>query len=461
MSVRLRLTLIYSLILALTLITSGGVLYLTVAQLAENVLKDALINEAKLISNSDEFKVDRIVLPRSPFASPDTFVQTRNLSGQVVDRTSNLGDVELPLPDNTNGENLLDNDGDVYTATIAGKPVLIYMKTISDHREPIGFLQVARSTEEMDQTLSTLQRTLIAGILAVTVAAFGIGWLLAGIALRPINRMTQTAQTIGDQRDFSRRVQYSGPSDELGRLATTINTMLTKLEAAFRQEERALVAQRRFVADASHELRTPLTTVRGNIELLLREPPISDEDRVAVVTDIIAETERLIRLINDLLLLERGDVGTVLSTESVAVREVIEEVGRQFQRLDPDREIDIAAIDDVQVQANRDAFTQILYILLDNAVKFSPPDGSIRVRTTATRDRLRVHVTDSGPGIPPELLPNIFERFYRGDEARSGNGAGLGLAIAKVLAEAQGGQITVESQSGDGATFSVSLLRGL
>mgnify|MGYP002779606695 CR=1 FL=1 len=461
MSVRLRLTLIYSLILALTLVTSGGVLYLTVAQLAENVLKDALINEAKLISNSDEFKVDRIVLPRSPFASPDTFVQTRNLSGQVVDRTSNLGDVELPLPDNTNGENLLDNDGDVYTATIAGKPVLIYMKTISDHREPIGFLQVARSTEEMDQTLSTLQRTLIAGILAVTVAAFGIGWLLAGIALRPINRMTQTAQTIGDQRDFSRRVQYSGPPDELGRLATTINTMLTKLEAAFRQEERALVAQRRFVADASHELRTPLTTVRGNIELLLREPPISDEDRVAVVTDIIAETERLIRLVNDLLLLERGDVGTVLSTESVAVREVIEEVGRQFQRLDPDREIDIAAIDDVQVQANRDAFTQILYILLDNAVKFSPPDGSIRVRTTATRDRLRVHVTDSGPGIPPELLPNIFERFYRGDEARSGNGAGLGLAIAKVLAEAQGGQITVESQSGDGATFSVSLLRGL
>lgn len=460
MSVRLRLTLIYSLILALTLITSGGVLYLTVAQLAENVLKDALITEAKLIGNSDEFKVDRIVLPRGPFASPDTFVQTRNLSGQVVDRTSNLGDVELPLPDDANGENLRDNDGEVYAATITGKPVLIYMKTISDHREPIGFLQVARSTEEMDQTLSTLQRTLIAGILAVTVAAFGIGWLLAGIALRPINRMTQTAQTIGDQRDFSRRVQYSGPPDELGRLATTINTMLTKLEAAFRQEERALVAQRRFVADASHELRTPLTTVRGNIELLLREPPISDEDRVAVVTDIIAETERLIRLVNDLLLLERGDVGTVLSTEPVAVREVIEEVGRQFQRLDPDREIAIATIADVQVQANRDAFTQILYILLDNAVKFSPPDGSIRVRTTATGDRLFVHVTDSGPGIPSQLLPHIFERFYRGDEARSGSGAGLGLAIAKVLTEAQGGKITVESQSGEGATFSVSLLRG-
>lgn len=459
MSVRLRLTLIYSAILALTLIASGIILYLTVSELAIDVLKDGLVAEAKLILSAEEFEVDQIVLPRGPFAAPETYVQTRDLMGRVVDKTPNLGNVELPFPDDGLTDVRGDKDGSVYTHTIAGKEVLVYTRPITEHREPIGYLQVGRSIEEMDQTLSTMRRALVLGIVGVTIAAFGLGWLLAGIALRPINRITRSAHMIGEQRDFSRRVQYSGPPDELGRLAATINTTLNELEAAFRQEERALQAQRRFVADASHELRTPLTTVRGNIELLLREPPIAEEDRVAVVTDIIAETERLIRLVNDLLLLERGDVGTVLATEPVAVREVIDEVGRQFQRLDPDRDIDFRQIDDVRVLANRDAFTQILYILLDNAVKFTQPDGAIAIRTELASDRVYVHVSDTGPGISPELLPHIFERFYRGDEARSGNGAGLGLSIANVLAEAQGGQIAVTSQLGDGATFTITLIR--
>ncbi len=133
--------------------------------------------------------------------------------------------------------------------------------------------------------------------------------MLAGTALRPIHRITQTAQAIGAEHDFSRRVEHKGPTDEVGQLAVTFNDMLAELESAYRQLEEALDSQRRFVADASHELRTPLTTVRGNIELLRAEPPIAPQERAEILADTTEEVDRLIRLVNQLLVLARVDAG--------------------------------------------------------------------------------------------------------------------------------------------------------
>jgi signal transduction histidine kinase len=206
-------------------------------------------------------------------------------------------------------------------------------------------------------------------------------------------------------------------------------------------------------------LRTPLTTIRGNLDLLQREPPIPPEEQAAVLVDVISETERLIRLANDLLTLERADAAWPLPAEPTPIRPLIDEVVRQARALDPDREIVVDQIPDVAVSANRDAIKQTLLILLDNAIKHTPTGTPVAVAASASRAEASVTVSDRGQGIPAEAAPHLFERFYRGAEQRSGAGVGLGLAIARALVESQRGRITVESEPERGSTFTVTFSR--
>jgi signal transduction histidine kinase len=339
------------------------------------------------------------------------------------------------------------------TATVEGDRVLIYTVPILVEGQLTEILQMGRSLTTRDQSINALGvNLLIASILAIVVA-FGLGWVLAGMSLRPINRLTQTAQTIGIERDFSRRVEHTGPDDEVGRLAKTFNAMLSELQAAYQRVEQSLEMQRRFVADVSHELRTPLTTLSGNVELLRREPPISAEDRSEVLDDMGSESKRLIRLVNDLLALARADAHRPLQSEAVAVKPIIEEVCRQARLLAPEREIDCSAPPGVAVWGQADALKQVLLILLDNAIKHG--DGPIAVTSKVLEGGVALSVSDTGPGIELELVPYLFERFATGSETDAG--IGLGLAIAKALVEAQSGTIRVESQVGEGSVFTVTL----
>ncbi|HYI14775.1 MAG TPA: HAMP domain-containing sensor histidine kinase [Thermomicrobiales bacterium] len=458
MSIRLRLALIFSVILALTLIVSGALLYVSVSQLTLGVQKDALEDDHQAIATSRGFEIDQIEMPRGKPMEPGTLAQTRATDGTIVDGSDNLGDVELPLSEDRL-EDVLNGEASTQTIVIDGDRHLVYSKRVYERGETIGILQVAQSLAETDQTLTTLRNSLLVGIVAVTLAAFGLGWVMAGTALRPIDRIGQAAKRIGDARDFRRRIDDSGPRDEIGRLVNTINGMLAELEAAHNQTERALVAQRRFVADASHELRTPLTTIRGNLDLLQREPPIPADDQAAVLVDISGETERLIRLANDLLTLERADAAWPLPEEPTPIRPVIDEAVRQARALDPDREIVVDEIPDVAISANRDAIKQTLLILLDNAIKHTPTGTPVGVAASATATEASVSVRDQGPGIPAEAAPQLFERFYRGADQRSGAGVGLGLAIARALVESQRGRISVDSQPDRGSTFTVTFAR--
>jgi signal transduction histidine kinase len=318
-------------------------------------------------------------------------------------------------------------------------------------------IQLARSLAEQDESLRTLRNTLLVGSVLVVVLAFIVGWVLSGAALRPIQRITDTAHIIGAQRDFDRRVDYRGPPDEVGRLATTFNGMLNELQGAYRQTEQTLQRQRRFVADASHELRTPLTTIRGNLGLLRRRPPMAEEDQLAALSDMTDETDRLIRLTNDLLVLARSDAGRALRHDPVLLAPLVDDICRQAKLLGEQRVIECEAVADVSVRGDQDAIKQVLLILLDNAFKFTPEGGTITLGAARADRVAAIRLRDTGPGIPPETLPHIFERFYRSDEARTGSGAGLGLAIAKELIEAQHGQIAVESKLGQGSTFTVTL----
>ena len=469
MSIRLRLTLLYSTILAVTLTGFSMASYVTVARDGYQRLVDTLASKAQRITADTRFQLDDIDALAHQFAGPEVYVQTRNASGDVVDRSPNLGEMQLPL----NASDATADDGArVDIALIGGERRLVYSQP-----HAAGLLQISNSLTDRDRSLNNLLRVLVAGNILVILAAFGTGWLVAGIGLRPIFRLAQAVLAIGRTRDFARRVRYTGADDEIGQLAATFDQMLNALEDAHRQTERALQAQRRFVADASHELRTPLTTIRGNLDLLRREPPIRDSDRLTVLTDLAEETDRLIRMVNDMLVLARADVQAPAWQEPVPLQPVLDHVQRQMTQLAPARAVRFDPVDGdnampLTALGNEDALKQVLLILLDNAVKHTPPSAQIAVRAglldgdgpnhnrtngAYAAPQVEICVCDTGAGIPQDELPRIFDRFYVVDTARAHNSTGLGLAIAKTLVESQHGQIAVASSRESGTTFQVIL----
>lgn len=464
MSIRLRLTLIYTSILALALIGFSLLSYVTIARNGIDVLTTTLASKSRRIVAAPELLLSDIDSLAFQFAGPEIYVQSRTASGEVADRTANLSEHILPfsLPSVRQ-----ETDGAPWTeiAEVSEERLLIYNQPLVRAGRMLGFIQIAASLTERDQSLAQLRRLLWAGDALIIGAAFTIGWLLASVGLRPIQRITETAQSIGASHDFSRRVlpmdgkaQLQG-QDEVGQLAITFNTMLSELQSAHLQTEEALANQRRFVADASHELRTPLTTIRGNLGLLQRTPPIDVEEQQSVLHDLVDETERLIRLVNQLFTLARSDAGHVMPCAPISIKTVIGEVHRQTKRLSPERLILCEAVDDVMVLGERDALKQVLLILLDNAIKHTPPPAQISLNVKTEANQVVIAVHDDGDGIPGDKLPYLFDRFYQVESARNKAGAGLGLAIAKVLTEAQQGAITVTSRPGAGSTFHVTLPR--
>jgi signal transduction histidine kinase len=378
------------------------------------------------------------------------------IDGSPLDLALNDQDIDLPLS-NRALDRLAGGQSSTEIVPAGEERWLVYSQPIEIDGEVVGIAQAARPLADRDRSLQGLGTALILGSLLATVAAFGVGWALAGVTLRPIHRITQTALEIGQTRDLGSRVEYEGPNDELGRLAKTFNGMLSHLQDAYQQVTHALQVQRDFVADVSHELRTPLTTIRGNLALLNHDPPLPEAEREDVLEDLTGESERLIRLVGDLLTLARADAGRKLKTEPVDLQPLVEDVCRQARVLEPGRQIDDQGLNGAVALTDRDALKQVLLTLLDNAIKHG--QDPVRVTIDGATDQVAISVRDNGPGISPEQCERIFDRFYRGDESRSAPGFGLGLSIARALVEAQQGTLTVESQQGAGSTFTVRLPR--
>jgi len=461
-SIRLRLTLVYTVILAITLAGLGGVLYGTQLQsmvLAEERGLDAIADRMveRLETGSPPPQDLRPFPPdehderigERRFGIPVTYWQISGVDGQTVGRSPNLEDVTLPLDDRARAAAL---EGERWSGPVrlGADRLLVLTAPVVVDGEVSQFITVAHSLSGQDEYLATMRRNLLVGSGVAVAVAFVCGWVLSGLALRPVDQITRTAQAIGTERDFNRRVRYKGPEDEIGELATTFNAMLGELEAAYEQ-------QQQFVADVSHELRTPLTTIRGNLELLRRDPPVSEEDREEVLDDMSSESERMIRLVNDLLRLARADARQSLRAEVISIEPLIEDVCRQARLLDPARSISCGPLPDVDALADRDGLKQILLILVDNALKHTK--GPIAVGVSSGEGRVSIRVEDTGPGIPAGELPHVFDRFYRGHASGSGQakGLGLGLPIAKALIEAQGGAIEIQSDVSRGSLFSISL----
>jgi signal transduction histidine kinase len=440
-TIQQRLALLYTLILVLTVSLFSVIVYAIQARDSLEIQQHVLAEVTRRLAPTDT-------------VVPETYVQWMSLDGALLGRSAGLGVLTLPLSD-AGWEAVRDGQSWSEVARLGRKTVLVYSQPVISGQVP-RVLQVARSLAERNQALSDMRQAMVISGALLAILAFGLGTVLARAGLEPVNRITEAAAAIGKARDFSRRVHYEGPDDEIGQLVQTFDAMLEELEAAHRRTEEALRAQRRFVADASHELRTPLTTIRGNLELLRRAPPIHERDRVGVLADLVDETERLIRLVTDLLTLARIDAQRTLHPRPTAVSQVVQAVCRQIQAVAPRRQIACEAADATAL-ADPDALRQILLILLDNALKHTPPDAGIQIKVAQADHRVLIHVGDEGPGIPPDAVPHLFNRFYRLDAARSGPGTGLGLAIAEALVQAQGGEIAVESTEGQGTIFIVAL----
>ena len=313
-------------------------------------------------------------------------------------------------------------------------------------------LVIAHSTKQIDQALAGLVRTLIIAVPLALALAAGGGIFLARRALKPVDKIAQTAQEI-EENDLSRRINVN-TKDELGRLAATLNAMIGRLEKAFQR-------QKQFTSDASHELRTPLSVIEAESTLALqKERPSSDYRQSLEI--VSQESRQMSSLINQLLTLARADagkeqwnfaevnLGKLISNISTDVEVLCQEKGLSFQLGQPQ---------DLVVKGDEARLRELFMNLLDNAIRYTPAPGTVSVSFRREGQMAVVAIRDTGVGIPAEDIPFIFERFYRVDKSRSRveGGTGLGLAICRHIAEAHGGKIEVASQVGAGSTFSVWL----
>jgi len=316
-----------------------------------------------------------------------------------------------------------------------------------------GVVVVGQSTAFVEQQLAGLRVVVWVAVVITLVAATVAAWLVAGRALRPLRRLAETTDEIGRTGDLGQRLPATRTDDELRQLTVSFNRMLERLQESQARREQALESQRRFVGDASHELRTPLTTIRSNAGFLRDHPDAEPADREDAIHDISAEADRMSRLVNDLLVLAAADVARPASLERIDLSGVVADVAARTSRLSGSFEFLVT--DSAFVLGSEDALQQLLWILLDNAATHG--GSPVVVEVLADTEQVRLVVTDHGDGFPAADLPRVFERFYRGDSARSPRGAGLGLAIAREIAAAHGGSIAAFNPPNAGARITVTL----
>ena len=450
-SVRVRLTLWHIAVMLAVLGVYAAAVYAFVRNNSSHLLDERLHDDFDWASDMLAQRPDGTIAPYDETGEGDSpWLQVWSLEGRLLYDTPEAR--RNPVPRSNQLAVAAKEEDRIVTVPEVSPPYRVMSGGARIGGRPV-LVQVARSEGPIAQNLNQLIYILFLGLPgAVAISGLG-GYLLARRALAPIERMSERARSINAER-LNDRLPVDNPDDELGRLATVFNDTLTRLESSFEQ-------MRRFTADASHELRTPLTAIRSVGEVGLRGRRDENAYR-EIIGSMLEEVDRLALLVDRLLMLSRGDTGRRnLSMDVVDIPELASEVAEQLSVLAEEKSQSVRLRCDAVPRwfGDRMVLRQAMLNLLDNAIKYTPDGGTIEVRVRQETTATTIDVVDSGPGIPSELQPRIFDRFYRVDKSRSrenGGGTGLGLAIAKWAVEVSGGRLTLEPAP-FGSRFRISL----
>ncbi|HXV52303.1 MAG TPA: HAMP domain-containing sensor histidine kinase [Solirubrobacterales bacterium] len=376
---------------------------------------------------------ERLVLPIGPLGGPIAYAQLVEGDGDVV--TPSRTGAQLPATAEAIAVAAGEREAGFSEANVASGHVRVYTSQVA----PGQAIQIARSLDETDLTLERLALILAAVSIGGIFLGGGFGVLISRAALSPVGRLSRAASEVATTRDLSRRIDPAG-GHELAELARSFNRMLTALEGS-------LDSQRQLVADASHELRTPLASLRTNIEVLAHSETMDPGSRERLLADVIAQLDELTVLVGDLVDLAR-DTELDQPVEAIRLDRLAEDTVEAALLRRPGARIDLAS-EPCVVRGSEQGLARAISNLLDNAIKWSPEGAPVEVRVSAAGE---VEVRDRGPGIPPDDLPRVFDRFYRSTAARRMPGSGLGLAIVRRVAESHGGSAEASSPP-DGGTL--------
>jgi len=459
-SIRFRLTVWYVAILGIILCSFSGFLYLTLSRSLHQYMDAKIKTIADFVASSYSspyskygLSLDKIVEEATGMRPTGKFIQVLDTSGRIGLKSGSLGRFQLPislkaLKNASKGKVTFETN-----RTIGTSPIRIVTVPIVEGRRISNIVQVATSLEDMEKALHTLLLILSITIPSALVVAGLGGHFMANRALRPVEEVTNTAREI-TSHNLNRRIRIKNVKDEIGRLAETLNEMISRLDESFKKI-------RQFSADVSHELKTPLTVLKGEIEVALRRGRTADEYK-AILRSNLEEINNMTKVVDDLLLLSRVDTGEVaLKKTIVDLSDFLSEIQVQAQVLATPKSIDVYFHNNQRVRAFADPLRlkSMMLNLVENGIKYSSPGGRIDI-TLDKRDGFAcITVKDQGIGISEEALPQVFDRFFRVDKARSRQegGSGLGLSICKWIAEAHNGTISAKSESGKGSAFTVRI----
>jgi len=451
MSLRLRLTLLYSTLTGGILLVFAAAVIMVFNALLVNQIDNTLESAANVIVNKiDVNPLGQVNLDLSSIdISSDVYVQVWGLDNELQSSLRTLEEfVDKPFDPNA-----LRTEAPIYRDVRSGNHHLrVVTIPLMDGEHKIAVLQVAVRLDVIDQARMGLTNILAIIWLVSVLFTGNAAWLTLGQTLKPLEAITRTAEQINRADDLSRRLPYHGPEDdEIGSLVRTFNQTLERLEALF-------TSQQRLLADVSHELRTPLTVIKGNVDLMRRMKSLDEESLMS----IDQEAGRLTRLVGGLLLLAQAESGKLaLSMKQVELDLLLTEVFQEMSILAGSRvRVHLNEIDQVYVTGDRDRLKQVFINLVANAIQYTPQGGEVFLSLERIGEQARIICRDTGPGIPAEDLPHIFERFYRAEKSRTRGrttGFGLGLSIANWIVERHGGRIEVDSKEGRGTTFAIWL----
>jgi signal transduction histidine kinase len=402
------------------------------------------------LSSSLKITINEALSKVTVFPNLDVAAAPENASIRVLGEAFNTlktskGAAYLGTP---GSEELTTYDGQL----VATKRVVLYYD--NGRRAGSVYLQYGRRLSDLDATIHRVRFFLLFGVLGGTAVALAGGSMLARRAMKPIADLTAATREIARTRDPNSRIPIPDADDEVAELATTLDEMLRALESSRAETSAMLTRQRAFVADASHELRTPLTSVLANLELLSE---VLDGDAGDAARSALRSSQRMRRLVADLLLLARADAGREATRTAVDLAAVARDAAAELQPIAGEHAFALDLDESVPVHGTRDDLHRVALNLMENALRFTPPGTRVEVSVTREGPNAVLAVEDDGPGVPAELADHVFERFVRG-AGDGGGSSGLGLAIVKAVAEGHGGSVRMAPPlDGVGARFVVTL----